>query len=77
VRTYWRLFSVVFLFVLSLPPCSSAQQQVVSGPLQFAPPIVFEYPASYPQAIASGDFTDDGFPDRWRCRLVTSTKITT
>jgi hypothetical protein len=57
------LFSVALLLVLPLPPCSSAQQQVVSGPLQFAPPVVFGFPGSYPQVIASGEFTNDGIQD--------------
>jgi hypothetical protein len=63
VRTYLRLFSVVFLFVLSLPPCSLAQERTTPPPVQFAPPITYGYPGSYPQVIASGEFTSDGIQD--------------
>jgi VCBS repeat protein len=63
VGTYWRLFSVVLLFGISLPPHSSSQQRATPPPVQFAPPIMYGYPASYPQAIASGDFNNDGIPD--------------
>ncbi|HXM61596.1 MAG TPA: VCBS repeat-containing protein [Terriglobales bacterium] len=63
MRTYWRLFSVVLLFVAPWPPRSLAQERATPNPVQFAAPIVIQYPASYPQAIASGDFTSDGFPD--------------
>jgi hypothetical protein len=63
VRTCWRLFSVVLLFVVPWPPCSSAQQRVVPDPVQFAPPVAYSFPGSYPQVIASGEFTNDGIQD--------------
>lgn len=31
--------------------------------MQFAAPIIFGYPGSYPQVIASGEFTNDGIQD--------------
>jgi hypothetical protein len=63
VRTYWRLFSVALLFAPSLAPCSSAQQQVVSGPPQFAPPVWYRFPIPYSTGIASGDLTGNGISD--------------
>jgi FG-GAP-like repeat/FG-GAP repeat len=63
VRNHRSLFAVVLvaLSFLSLP--SSAQQRTVSNGVQFAPPIVLHYPGSYPQAISSGDFNNDGIAD--------------
>jgi len=63
VRSRWSLLGAVPLVVLLLGRQPSAQQRATPNPVQFAPPIVIQYPASYPQAIASGDFTRDGFPD--------------
>jgi len=61
VRTRCPLAAVVLLF-FSLPPQSHAQHATPNN-LQFAPPIFIHYPGSYPQAIASGDYNNDGIPD--------------
>lgn len=65
MRSHRRLFSVVFLFLpLSLGPrlCLAQRKPTPKG-VTFAPAVVYKYPASYPKAIASGDFNDDGIPD--------------
>jgi VCBS repeat protein len=63
VTSRWSLLAVASLVGLLLPPPSRAQQRATPNPIQFAPPIVFGYPGSYPGAIASGEFTNDGFQD--------------
>jgi len=60
-RSLLAVAPLIFLLLL-LTPQSSAQQQATNK-IRFAPPMVIHYPASYPQAIASGDFTNDGFSD--------------
>ena len=61
MRTRCPLAAVVLLF-FSLPPQSHAQHATPNN-VQFAPPIFIHYPGSYPQAIASGDYNNDGIPD--------------
>lgn len=62
MNRHWQLVAVVVLVTLSLARQISAQQAAADG-VQFAPPVIYRYPASYPQAIASGDFTNNGIQD--------------
>ena len=57
------MLAAVLFLVLSLDPLSPAQRHATLNKLQFAPPIVFGYPGSYPGTIASGEFTSDGIQD--------------
>jgi len=61
VRSRCSLIAVASLIVLF--PTRPFAQQPTPNNVQFAPPIVFRYPASYPQAIASGDLRNNGIPD--------------
>jgi len=42
---------------------SASTHATAPGRIQFAPAKVIRYPATYPQAITSGDFNNDGTPD--------------
>ena len=62
MRSCLHLLAIALFVSLTLCLPSPAQQAFPTA-VQFAPPIILHYPASYPQAIASGDFNNDGIAD--------------